>query len=133
MRQIRLVLLLSIAFLVTCSPKIRAETITLRYTVPIAGADSVTCIITAPSTPVRAVSLWYMRGSSPAANDSLITKRIGLMTPGAQDSFTVGAPSPRTLRLYLRAENTAGRGCPSNIITVIFDGVPPAKINDFGL
>lgn len=115
----------------TCS-KAPAESITLHYTVPTVGADSVTCVPVTSPTPVRAVSLWSMRGTTPAANDSLITKKTQLFTPGSIDSFAVSAPSARIMKLYIRPENTAGRSCPSNVVTVVFDGIPPAKVVDLG-
>lgn len=119
------------AGLMSCSTA-SPETISLHYTVPTVGADTVTCVPNTSPTPVRAVSLWFMRGAVPAANDSLVAKKTALLTPGSQDSFVVSAPSARTMKLYTRSENTAGRSCASNVVTVVFDGIPPAKITDLG-
>lgn len=132
MRKFVVALILVAASLVmACAAQ--SETITLRFTVPSLGqADSTSCTNSTVATTTRAVSLWLLVGPTPTTGDPLVVRKLGTFSPGSLDSVQVSYTTSGTRRFYIRSENTAGRSCPSNVVTVDFDGVPPAKIVDLG-
>jgi hypothetical protein len=120
------------AGLLSCSTAL-PETINLRFTVPSFGqVDSITCAQTTTPTIVRSVSLWLMAGTVPATTDQLVVRKFGPFIAGALDSLAATFATPGTRKFYARGENNAGRSCPTNIVIVVYDGVPPAKITDLG-
>lgn len=132
MKRIMVALSLVACSLLTCSVA-QSETVQLRFTVPTVGqADSTSCTNSTSLAVVRAVSLWRLVGATPQLSDPLVTRKLGTFVPGSVDSVQVGSTASGTQRYYIRAENNAGRSCVSNIVTVDFDGVPPAKIVDLG-
>lgn len=128
-RMVRVITVLVMLLFTQCAPPSQAETSVLRFTVPTFGvSDTTTCESSPQTAPVRSVSLWLSR--SPA--DSLLSRVSRSFVAGALDSVSVSLPRG-TYSLYVRAENFAGGPCKSNVVTVVFDGQPPAKITDLGL
>lgn len=127
-RMVTVTIALLMLLCIQCAPRSQAETSILRFTVPTFGVlDSTTCESSLQTVPVRSVSLWWSR--SPA--DSLLSRVSRSFVGGALDSVSVSLPRG-TYLLYVKAENYAGGPCRSNVVTVVFDGQPPAKITDLG-